>query len=774
MNAAATLTSRLADLATPRFGSLTVRIAVLYTALFAIVLAGFIVLAGGGLARFGEVNSSRDLQSNARVFEEILDLRAGQMEQSAEVLARDFGFREAVATDDQATIISALDSLGDRAGAETAFVITNEGQTIGALATQAYNGFGIWNGLKAGVTRGIVRAGEGFALAAASPILAPDRIGWLIIVQPLDGVELLKLQELAPIPLEAQVVPATGQPDWFGDQRGEALTRTEEGERYLYHVSRLQALEDGIGPQLVLRHSHTRSLAEYSSLVWLLAGMAIFAIWLVVALSWSVARTVTRPLKRLAKATREIGAGRKVHLAIDSDDEVGRLASHFNAMIAAIEDREREIINAQHDPLTGLSNRKLFTEQFERMLDRRKPDDRILIAYADLDNFKDVNDTLGHPAGDALLCDIAEYLGAAMPEALVARFGGDEFAILIEGIGPHDSINALADKLQHCFDRTVLIDGNRADASASLGIAIAPSDGVSRSTLMKNADLALYRAKNEGKSQYHFFEESLDQVAQERREMENDLRNSLDNNELSLKFQPIYRTVDQRIVGFEALLRWNHTKRGLVMPSEFIPIAEDTNLIVPIGEWALREACTIASGWPDDLPVSVNLSEKQFRSPGLASAIMLALKTSGLEPHRLEIEITEAIFARDATKALTILQGLRDLGVRITLDDFGTGYSSLSYLRAFPFDKVKIDRSFVRDVHENSAKVTVIRAVTMLAESLGMKALAEGVENRAQLNAVANQGCHYVQGYLLSEPVPSDEVKALIGSGQVKQHATAI
>ena len=749
-----------------RFGSLRSRIALLYAGLFTLVLGIVVSLAVSGLSQFGEASAARDLGANARVFDEILAARARQMGDQADVLAHDFGFREAVATGDAPTIASALTSLEGRVHSDMAFVLTLDGKVLAASPGKVPSPETLWNQLDAGKTRGIIRSPRGLALAAAAPIEAPDLIGWLVIAQPLDRAELDRLVELAPIALQAQVVEVRSQPGWLRDAASNTVFERADEQRFLYHVSDLEVLQDGITPRLVLRHALAQSLAAYASLKVLLIALAGCGIALVLGMSWRVARSVTEPLQQLDEATRMIGQGREVSLAIDTGDEIGRLADSFTQMVTAIEERERKIIHVGlHDGLTGLPNRKLFTEQLATTLARRRPAERVLVAYVDLDDFKMVNDTLGHPAGDALLRTVANHLREDLPDALIARLGGDEFAILIDAIDGKASLGTIADALQRSFDRPIMVDGQHAACGASIGIAVAPGDGTDGITLMKNADLALYRAKHDGKATYHFFEPALDEAARQRRQLELDLRTAIKEGGFELNFQPLYSLAEKRLTGFEALIRWNHPVRGRVNPAAFIPLAEETGLIIPIGEWVLREACQQASMWPEDVSVAVNVSPRQFVSSGLAAMVVSALATSGLAAHRLELEITESVFITDADATLATLHGLRSLGVRIALDDFGTGYSSLSYLRSFPFDKVKIDKSFVEDLGTSSTGHAVIRAITTLANALGMDTLAEGVEEVAQFKVLEREGCQNIQGYLFSKPVAADAVEGLLRNG---------
>ncbi len=752
-----------------RFGSLRSRIALLYASLFAFVLGLVVFLAASAVERFGEESTARDMIANARVFDEILAARSRQMSDQAGVLSRDFGFRQAVATEDEPTIASALLSLKARAGSDMAFVVTLDGTVLAADGSGVPAPETLWKRLEGGKLRGIIRSRKGFALAAAAPVEAPDLIGWLVIAQPLNRAELDRLVELAPIALTADVADAASQPAWLRAARANAVFEREaEGERVLYHVSDLAVLQEGIKPRLVLRHSLAASLAAYATLNSLLMVLVLIGIALVLLLGWRIARSVTEPLEQLDAATRAIGEGREVNLDITTDDEIGRLAESFSHMVAAIEEREREIIHVGlHDGLTGLPNRKLFTEQLATTLARRRHHERVLVAYVDLDDFKMVNDTLGHPAGDALLGVVADHLREDLPDALIARLGGDEFAILIDGIEKNENPGTIADRLQRSFDRPITIDGQIAVCRASIGIAVAPGDGQDDTTLMKNADLALYRAKHEGKATYHFFEPALDEAARQRRQLELDLRTAIKEGGFVLQFQPLYNLSEKRLTGFEALIRWDHPNRGRINPAEFISLAEETGLIIPIGEWVLREACHQASTWPADVTVAVNVSPKQFATSGIVSTVLSALSASGLQPYRLELEITESIFIADVDTTLATLHNLRNLGIKIALDDFGTGYSSLSYLRSFPFDKVKIDKSFVEDLGTNTSGHAMIRAITTLANALGMETLAEGVEDISQFEVLEREGCQNIQGYLFSRPVSADAVAALLRSGRV-------
>ncbi len=422
------------------------------------------------------------------------------------------------------------------------------------------------------------------------------------------------------------------------------------------------------------------------------------------------------------------------------------------------------VFMAHHDALTGLPNRVLLSERVEQALAQAgRERTGFAVLMLDLDRFGAVNDTLGHPIGDELLRAVATRLNACVREVdTVARLGGDEFAIVQAPLERPEDATVLTRRIIEALAVPFEIEGHHVVIGTSIGISFAPDDGSSGAKLLKNADVALYRAKAEGRGIWRFFEPGMDARLQARRALELDLRSSLANQEFELHYQPIYDLQRERIGGFEALLRWVHPIRGMVSPAEFIPIAEEIGLIVPLGNWVLRRACREALTWPDHVKVAVNVSPAQFRGRDLVESVRQALEATKLPASRLELEITETVLLADSAATLETLHGLRDLGVRIAMDDFGTGYSSLSYLRSFPFDKIKIDQSFIRDLATTDGADVIVRTMIGLSENLGMRTTAEGVETAEQLAWLREEGCSEVQGYLFSIPRPACAVADMI------------
>jgi diguanylate cyclase (GGDEF)-like protein len=427
---------------------------------------------------------------------------------------------------------------------------------------------------------------------------------------------------------------------------------------------------------------------------------------------------------------------------------------------------EKQIAHmARHDALTDLPNRVLLRERLAHALAELPRDKRLAVLYLDLDHFKSVNDTLGHQIGDELLKAMAACLRNCVRETdTVARVGGDEFAIIHTGIEQPNEAAILARRICEAVKEPCELHGHAVIVDTSIGIALAPGDGADPTELLKNADMALYRAKADGRGTYRFFEPAMDARMKARRTLELALRVALANGEFTLHYQPLVSLDDRRITCCEALIRWRHPERGLIQPAEFIPIAEEIGLIVPLGEWVLRQACADAMAWPADVKVAVNLSPIQVMNQNLVAVVVGALAAAGLPAHRLEVEITESVLMQNSEATLATLHRLRELGVKISMDDFGTGYSSLSYLRSFPFDKIKIDRCFISGLATGDDSVAIVLAIAGLAKHLGIATTAEGVETRQQLQQVKALGCSEIQGFLFSAPRPIDEVTQLLRS----------
>jgi diguanylate cyclase (GGDEF)-like protein len=419
---------------------------------------------------------------------------------------------------------------------------------------------------------------------------------------------------------------------------------------------------------------------------------------------------------------------------------------------AQMADKMREL--ARTDVVTGLTNRAGLNNDAVEMLMRLPAAKKLAMFWIDLDRFKEINDTLGHPVGDKVLAEVANRLRAAAPEdATIARFGGDEFIIVAE-VSDRSESERVAGALIDEISRPARVDGHRIDTAASMGVALLPDDGPDMEALMQGADLALYHAKVGGKHQICFFDNSMTRELVRKKEIEAELRAAIQRDELSIFFQPIVDLETGRIRTFEALVRWFHPEKGELRPDEFIPVAEDTGVIITLGNWITAQAAKAAAGWPEDVTIAVNLSPVQIRAPGAALGILAALKEAGLDPHRLELEVTESLFLDDDANTARFIDDLAAEGVRFALDDFGTGYSSLGYINKFPFKKIKVDRSFVSGPNIGKKSDAIIRAVAEMGATLGMDIVAEGLETIEQVQVVRNAGCTLGQGYYFSRAVP--------------------
>ncbi|CAM3195399.1 EAL domain-containing protein [Sphingomonas antarctica] len=774
----------------PRFRSLQAKLAALYGALFAVAMIVIAVVAQGMVHTNAQRSVMNELTTSGTVYDRIWAMRERALGSTADVLSRDFGFRSAVASGEIPTIESAVMSLRQRAGVPEAAVVDQSGKVVGAHGALASAIAALPGALDGGRRDAVVTANGAVYRLVISPILAPNEIGWVVLAVKLDAAEMRALEKLSAVPLTATILRHE-RGHWIAsdaslapDPAIDALVEQSRGVRVptTLNLSSGQAYalaKPLAGPRgqpeaaLLLRYPTALALAPYRPIQLGIALAGLIGLILVVLGSGRLSRSIARPIAALQIAAQSLEEGARTEVLIESDDEIGRLADSFNRMSAGIVQREHRITHlAFHDSLTNLPNRTYFRQSLEQSLGRaNRADDRIAVLCLDLDGFKGVNDTLGHPVGDALLLNIGDLLLKLAPEAMVARLGGDEFAIVLSEGFDEDRPRALAQAILDGLTEPMEASGHVVATGTSIGIAISPGDGRDPDTLLKNADLALYRAKQDGRGIFRFFEPSLDEAARRRRRLELDLRIALKAGQFSLDFQPIYDLKAERIGGFEALLRWHHPERGLIPPTEFIPVAEDTGMIITIGEWVMREACRAAADWPPHVRVAVNVSPLQFRNSGFKTVVLQALAYSNIAPQRLEVEITESVFLDGEDIVVSLLHQLREMGVRVALDDFGTGYSSLSYLRSFPFDKIKIDKSFVDSVASDPSAAAIVRAIVDLAAALNMETTAEGVEDEDQLARLRGQGCSSIQGFLFSRPVSCDQVATLLGTGNERMVA---
>jgi diguanylate cyclase (GGDEF)-like protein len=775
-------------LALPRFRHLRTRLTVLYAGLFAAAM----LCASLVLFALVERNATRQVRSelvaSGTVFDRLWTQRTAQLGGAAALLARDYGFRAAVATGDRATTESALVNLRQRLGVPIAFVVGADASVTGLAGKPAEDAARLWRAFDAGEMNGVVQLGGAARHVIAAPIMAPDLIGWVVFATNLDASEMKGLERLSSIELSAAVFQRRDRGKWLdastradadagvvafidGAARNAAPREvsTSSGTAVAL-VKPLPVLSGEPQAVLLLRYPLDKALSAYRQLQLAIAVTALLGLLVTVIATWRMAQSITRPVTLLDAAAERLAAGEEARVEVEASDELGRLAATFNRMAEGIAERERRITHlAFNDVLTGLPNRALFLEHLDHELRTRvRNGGTVALLCVDLDDFKSINDTLGHPIGDELLRQLGERLRVAFGHCFVARLGGDEFVIVTDSTHEDERVAQLA---LDTIEAPLTIDGNKLAPAASIGIAIGPGDGADARALLKNAELALYRAKELGRRTFAFFEESLNKRAQERRRVEGDLRIALQEGQFELYFQPLFDLSNNRIGSFEALMRWRHPTHGMIGPVDFIPVAEETGLIVEMGAWALREACKHAVSWPEHIKVAVNVSSVQFRRPGLNEVVLQALSGSGLDPTRLELEITESIFLEESEATLKMLHALRTLGVRIALDDFGTGYSSLSYLQSFPFDKIKIDRSFIQHLLTRPGATAIVHAITDLAHALGMETTAEGVEESDQLAELRLHGCSSVQGYLFSRPIDPCAVHVLLadeGDEQVR------
>ncbi|MFQ5879807.1 MAG: putative bifunctional diguanylate cyclase/phosphodiesterase, partial [Dehalococcoidia bacterium] len=525
--------------------------------------------------------------------------------------------------------------------------------------------------------------------------------------------------------------------------------------------------------EMVALRSHANRTAEFA--FWLLVASSAGGLTLGIALSLLVASSIIKPLSSLEATAVAVSTGDLTARArATGPRELARLGKALNRMMATVEERTETIRHlAYHDALTGLPNRALFQDRFTvAVAQARRNKEGLAVMSLDLDRFKLVNDTLGHGVGDRLLQNVAQRLGGLVREGdTIARLGGDEFLLLLPGIVRAEDAAKMGGKILEAISVPFHLDGTELHTTTSIGISLFPDDGKDLEALLMNADAAMYRAKEQGRNRYQLYTPAVGVEVYERLALENALRQALVRQELVVHYQPVANVNTGEIIATEALVRWQHPERGLLFPAEFIPLAEETGLIVPLGEWVLHIACAQNKAWQDaglsPLRVAVNLSARQFQQPDLVEMVARVLKETHLDPHLLELEITEGTAMQNLASTIAVLHDLREMGVRIAIDDFGAGYSSLSYLKNLPVDALKIDRSFVCDLTTDPSDAAIAAAVIAMAHTLDLKVVAEGVENEDQLAFLRRRQCDRFQGYLLAKPMPAKALQPMLAQDKL-------
>ena len=574
-----------------------------------------------------------------------------------------------------------------------------------------------------------------------------------------------------------QTLPAKGENALLdrrieGGYEGPGITRNSHGTEMLTVARYIRSTGWLVVAAIPTREAFApiETLKRQIYLAALLISVAVMAL-----LRFVLARQLA-PLEDAARAMRRMSTGEEAFapIPVARQDEIGQLVANFNELVAGRKATEQQIeFLAYHDALTGLPNRLLVRDRLRQATayaDRTRS--RVALIFLDLDNFKTINDSLGHFVGDTLLKTAANRLRECVRDTdTISRQGGDEFLILIPDLPDADAVAPEIDKLMGRLQEPFAADGHELSTTGSIGVAIYPDDGGDFDTLLKKADMAMYRAKDAGRNAYRFFDEQMNVEALEQLAIRNGLRRALEHGEFVLHYQPQIDLGSGRVVGAEALIRWNNPERGMIPPGRFIAIAEDNGLIVPIGEWVMNEACRQAAAWKNsgfsDVAVAVNLSAVQFKRSDVERTVTRALEASGLDPSLLELELTESLLIRDTESVLATVTRLKRLGVRLSIDDFGTGYSSLSYLTRFSVDKLKIDQSFICDLASDPEDAAIVRAIIQMARSLGLRTLAEGVEAEGMLEHLRLFRCDEAQGYHFARPMPAAEFSDYLRSSRL-------
>ncbi|WP_250501047.1 EAL domain-containing protein [Caballeronia sp. GAWG1-5s-s] len=753
-----------------RLHSLRARIALVFVLLMLVAQAAAYVVINSVILKNAHQNAEEQLSVAERVFGQVLRGNSQQLTQAASVAASDFGFREAVATHDSKTVASALQNHGDRIHADIVMLVDLDGTLVADSGGAAHQGtaFPFPHLIKTVAQKGDASSfgmigGKAYQLVAV-PVKAPIVIAWVVMGFAIDDALAREMSSLTSLDVSFLTVDKRGSWGVLASSLPEAARAGLKNQAQLaedgYATRVLHLHSEGETVAVLLERSLSQALAPFHRLQSALLIITILGVIVSIAGSMLTARSVTRPLAALAQFSRRVGHGDySAPIDVRHQDEIGELASAFNQMQEGIVERERRITElAYMDRLTGLPNRALFNDRLQEAIVAARVEGRALsVMMMDLDRFKLVNDTLGHPIGDMLLCEVAKRLRATLqrPEDTVARLGGDEFAVLL----PADDLpaaRAIAARMLRALEEPIMIEGQLVDVGASIGIVAFPDNGSDMNVLLRRADIAMYVAKRANLG-YALYDERHDENSAERLSLMSELRQAVEHDQLTLYYQPKIDLATHRVKYVEALVRWDHPTRGFIAPDQFIPFAEQTGYIKTVSRWVADKAIAQCAEWRAqgiELAVSVNVSARELIQSTLPETFQSLLDRHGVAAQWIRIEITESAIMDDPNHAIETLDRLHALGVCLSIDDFGTGYSSLTYLKRMPVDELKIDKSFVMNMTHHKDDETIVRSTIDLGHNMGLKVVAEGVEDEVTMQRLRALGCDLAQGFHLSRPLP--------------------
>ena len=771
-----------------RIRSLRTRIALTFTALLLVVqLLGYFA-ARETITHAARLNTDTQLQQAEKVFNQIVQSHRDQLSQAAAVVAADFGFREAVATRNQGTIVSALRNSGDRIKADLVMLLDLDTRTVADTRISEENGALfpypdlIAQARRTGSASNIIQLDGRLYELVVVPVKAPVTIGWVAMGFEIDSRFISLLTSTMSLDVsflgkavgggwavlasslpQGSAAALIGPASQDGLVYGQAIRLSVGEAEYGARAVMLHSGDNAV--QAILQRSVADAAAPFLRIQAALLVLSLIGLVVSVVVSLLIARGVTRPVALLTGFARSIGEGSNPPpLAMTREDEIGALAHTFNDMRVALDERERRISGlAYQDGLTGLPNRALFRDRLDQAIATTAASGASLaVMVMDLDRFKYVNDTLGHTIGDQLLVEVGQRLHAALGQqpATVARLGGDEFAVLLMN-GDEGEALASARHLLALLERPMLLDGQVVDVGASVGIVCCPLHGDDADTLMRRADIAMYAAKRSG-SGCLLYDTRHDTQTPERLSLMGELRHAVEHDDLTVYYQPKMDLATGQVNHVEALVRWDHATRGFVAPDRFIPFAEQTGYIKAITRWVARRVIAQTAEWRSrgiELQCSINVSARDLLGTELPDFFAATLKEFGVGPSSICVEITESAVMEDPAHALSTLEKLHGMGLRLSIDDFGTGYSSLAYLKRMPVDEIKIDKSFVMSMTQERDDEVIVRSTIDLGHTMGLKVVAEGVENDAILERLRESGCDMAQGYLLSRPLPAAKLE---------------